>query len=424
MLRTFILLLTVSVYSQNNFESIDNFIYDYNKQRFEIWVKDSIYEFDLNKKFIDRYDNPLYSTIDITAIQTIYGHKNELLVTNGSGNVFKNKNRLDNSNIDSFFTNSITFEYNDTVFKLGGYGYWTKFKGIIYLDKNQKTWESYYLNKIDKKYKGILSPKISKIDNHQYLIFGGKIFDDINPLDEKTNMEVYLLNMLKKQITKYGDSKLDFQGRKVESKDLILNKKGITSLDWDKNKTSYYLTSWTSKVDLNYNIYLVNNEFYFIKEQDGLFNLSSAPNEIQNLKEFKLGEIFSKRRFDSFFILILVIIITILFLSYRRYNMIIIKKNKIKYRYKNISITKEQNEILFELIKNQKITTNQIHKIINTSELHPNHIYRLIPEIMSDIEKTIKLLTNSKLHVFSVSKNKMDRRIKEYRLNPYYRIKN
>ena len=230
--------------------------------------------------------------------------------------------------------------------------------------------------------------------------------------------------MIKKQITKYGDSKLDFQGRKVESKDLILNKKGITSLDWDKNKTSYYLTSWTSKVDLNYNIYLVNNEFYFIEEQDGLFNLSSSPNEIQNLKEFKLGEIFSKRRFDSFFILILVIIITILFLSYRRYNMIIIKKNKIKYRYKNISITKEQNEILFELIKNQKITTNQIHKIINTSELHPNHIYRLIPEIMSDIEKTIKLLTNSKLHVFSVSKNKMDRRIKEYRLNPYYRIKN
>ena len=424
MLRTFILLFTVSVYSQNNFESIDNFIYDYNKQRFEIWVKDSIYEFDLNKKFIDRNDNPLYSTIDISAIQTIYGHKNELLVTNGSGNVFKNKNRLDNSNIDSFFTNSITFEYNDTIFKLGGYGYWTKFRGIIYLDKNQKTWESYYLNKIDKKYKGILSPKISKIDNHQYLIFGGKIFDDINPLDEKTNMEVYLLDMIKKQITKYGDSKLDFQGRKVESKDLILNKKGITSLDWDKNKTSYYLTSWTSKVDLNYNIYLVNNEFYFIEEQDGLFNLSSSPNEIQNLKEFKLGEIFSKRRFDSFFILILVIIITILFLSYRRYNMIIIKKNKIKYRYKNISITKEQNEILLELIKNQKITTNQIHKIINTSELHPNHIYRLIPEIMSDIEKTIKLLTNSKLHVFSVSKNKMDRRIKEYRLNPYYRIKN
>ena len=160
MLRTFILLFTVSVYSQNNFESIDNFIYDYNKQRFEIWVKDSIYEFDLNKKFIDRNDNPLYSTIDISAIQTIYGHKNELLVTNGSGNVFKNKNRIDNSNIDSFFTNSITYYNNDTILKLGGYGYWTKFKGIIYLDKNQKTWESYYLNKIDKKYKGILSPKI------------------------------------------------------------------------------------------------------------------------------------------------------------------------------------------------------------------------------------------------------------------------
>ena len=424
MMRTFILLLTVSVYSQNNFKSIDNFIYDYNKQTFEIWVKDSIYEFDLNKKFIVRYDNPLYSTIDISAIQTIYGHKNELLVTNGSGNVFKNKSRLDHSKINSFFINSITFEYNDTIFKLGGYGYWTKFKGIIYLDKNQKTWESFYLTKIDEKYKGILSPKISNIDNHQYLIYGGKTFDDRNPLNEETNMKVYLLDMFKKQISKYGDSKSDFQGRKVESKDLILNKRGITKLDWRKNKMSYYLTSWTSKVDLNSNIYLVNNEFYFIEEKDRLFNLSSSPNEIQNLKKFKLEEIVSKRRFDIFFILILIVVITILFLSYRKYNMIIIKEDKIRYRYKHISITKEQKEILFELIENQKITTNQIHKIINSSELHPNHIYRLIPEIMSDIEKTIKLLTNSKQYVFSVSKSKMDRRIKEYRLNPYYRIKN
>ncbi len=31
---------------------------------------------------------------------------------------------------------------------------------------------------------------------------------------------------------------------------------------------SYYLTSWTSKVDLSSNIYLVNNEFYFIEEKD------------------------------------------------------------------------------------------------------------------------------------------------------------
>lgn len=424
MMRIFILLLTFSVYSQNNFESIDNFIYDYNNKIFEIWIKDSIYEFDLNKNLKGRHYNPLYSTIDISSIQMIYGHTNDLLAVNGSGNIFKNENRIDNSNIDSFFTNSITFEYNDTIFKLGGYGYWTKFKGIIYLDKNQKTWESYYLKKIDEKYKGILSPKISNIDDHQYLIYGGKTFDNRNPLNEKINLEIYLLDMLKKQISKYGDSKSNFQGRKVESKDLILNKKGIKSLDWKKNKMSNYLTSWTSKVDLNFNIYLVNNKFYFIEKKDRLFKLSSSPNEIQNLKvSNSIGIIRNGTEQVAYGVLICLILFGI-FLIYKKYNTISIGKDKLRYRFKSISITKIHHQILCEIIKNNNITTNQIHKVINTKDLHPNHIYRLIPEIMSDIEKSIKMLTNSDQPVFSISKNKMDRRIKEYRLNPQYRIKN
>ncbi|MCH1539541.1 MAG: hypothetical protein L7S43_06165, partial [Flavobacteriaceae bacterium] len=86
--------------------------------------------------------------------------------------------------------------------------------------------------------------------------------------------------------------------------------------------------------------------------------------------------------------------------------------------------TRIHHQILYEIIKNNNITTNQIHKVINTKDLHPNHIYRLIPETMSDIEKSIKILTNSDQPVFSISKNKMDRRIKEYKLNPHYRIKN
>ena len=236
MLRIFLFLLTSSIFAQNNFESIDNFIYDYNKQRFEIWVNDTIYEFDLNKNLIDKYKNQLYSKNDISSIRTIYGHKKELLVKNGSGNIFKNENRIDNSNINSFFTNSISFEHNDTIFKLGGYGYWTKFKGIIFFDKIQKTWESYQLSNIDKNYTGILSPMFSKVEDNQYIIFGGKTFNEKNPLNEKVNREIYHLDMSKKEIVKHGNSKLIFKGIQIYSKNIILNKTELTVLDWKKNE--------------------------------------------------------------------------------------------------------------------------------------------------------------------------------------------
>jgi hypothetical protein len=64
-----------------------------------------------------------------------------------------------------------------------------------------------------------------------------------------------------------------------------------------------------------------------------------------------------------------------------------------------------------------KITTNQIHHIISNKELHPNHIYRLIPEVMRDLNKTLVLLLSNNNLVFSVSKNKTDRRIREYAFN-------
>lgn len=424
MLRTLIFLIITSVYSQSNFETIDNFIYNYSKQRFEIWVKDSIYEFDLNKNLVGRRINLLLPTIDISSVRTIYGHKKELLVTNGSGNIFKNENRIDNSNIDSFFTNSISFEYNDTIFKLGGYGYWTKFKGIVFFDKIQKTWEPYQLSNIDKNYTGILSPMFSKVEDNQYIIFGGKTFNEKNPLNEKVNREVYHLDMSKKEIVKHGNSKLIFKGIQIYSKNIILNKTGLTVLDWKKNEYFNYKNTWSHKVNLNYNIYLINNQFYFIEKRNQSYLLSSFPNEIENFKISYKGKITDNYISNFIYILLIILILFIVISINKRYDTILIKKNKLSYRFKKISTSKEQNEILFELIRSQKITTNQIHKIINTKELHPNHIYRLIPQIMLDIEKSIKILTNSDQPVFSISKNKIDRRIKEYRLNTYYKIKN
>lgn len=425
MMRIVFLLLTISVYSQKKFKSIDNFTHDYNEKTFEIWVKDSIYKFDLNKNFIEKYFNPLFMSIDIRSIQTIHGHKNELFVSNGSGKIFnKKEGRIDSSNINSFFTNSISLEHNDTIFKIGGYGFWTKFKGIVFYDRYQKTWESYQLSNVDKNYLGLLSPKISKIDDNKFLIYGGKTFDEKNPLIEKPNHEIYLLDMSKKEIVKHGDFKFSLQGKKVESQDIIINKNEITVIDWKKNKLFKYNSSWSQKVDLEYNIYLLNNKFYFIEKRENSYILSSSPDEIKNLKVSNSIDIISDETEQIIYVVLIFLFLFGLIFIYKKHNTISIGKDKLRYRFKSISITIKHHQILCEIIKNNNITTNQIHKVLNTKDLHPNHIYRLIPEIMSDIEKSIKILTNSDQPVFSISKNKMDRRIKEYRLNPHYRIKN
>ncbi len=87
-------------------------------------------------------------------------------------------------------------------------------------------------------------------------------------------------------------------------------------------------------------------------------------------------------------------------------------------------IDQEKEEILSILLKDRKISTNQLFNIISSKDLHPNHIYRLIPEVMNDLSNTIKLVTRKNEEVFSVSKNKKDRRINDYVLNQSYVFKN
>ena len=100
-----------------------------------------------------------------------------------------------------------------------------------------------------------------------------------------------------------------------------------------------------------------------------------------------------------------------------------IHKNHLRYRLSKIGINETEFKIIKVLSLNQKITTNQIHNLLDTKDLHPNHIYRLIPEVMRDLSKSLNLLTSKNKTVFSISKNKTDRRIKEYVLDDEYKLR-
>ena len=54
--------------------------------------------------------------------------------------------KIDNSNIHNFFLNNVNFIKNDTLFKHGGYGYWSQSNFITYYDELTKEWEIYTIS--------------------------------------------------------------------------------------------------------------------------------------------------------------------------------------------------------------------------------------------------------------------------------------
>ena len=113
----------------------------------------------------------------------------------------------------------------------------------------------------------------------------------------------------------------------------------------------------------------------------------------------------------------------LIYFYFKKFNQIKLHKTHLQYRFKKLGINEFEYEIVKVLSLNQKITTNQIHGFLNTKDLHPNHVYRLIPEVMRDLAKTFNLLTSNNNLVFSISKNKTDRRIREYLLAKEFKIR-
>jgi hypothetical protein len=426
MMRILLFLLTTTVFSQNEFSTIDNFLYVENE--IQVWSNDSIYRFNENLRLIDITRNPIIVSSDKTSsISHVGNNSRNYYLSNGSCDVYDSQfNRLSSSKNSNFFNNSSSFIRNDTIFKFGGYGFWTSFKQLIYFDSKNKDW-NYYNLMIPKEFDGLFSSEVFKIDEYQYLVYGGDKLNHENSLINVPNKNIYSIDFKNSELKDLGESNIDFSGRKINFEDgtsLNLQKNSITILDWKNNTLKKYNTNFTHRVSLDYRIFMINEVIFYIEKNNKGYVLSSSEIDINNLKIIEERQIFKTTSNVQYLIyIILLFLLFIFYYLFKDFNMIRVRNHSIRYRFVVFNIESEKEKILSVLSKDQKISTNQLFEIISSKDLHPNHIYRLIPEVMNDLKKTIQLVTRKNEEVFSVSKNKKDRRISDYVLNRSYVLK-
>jgi hypothetical protein len=415
------------VSSQEPFKTIDNFLFDSSNGVFKIISGDSIFSYDSNKNLVHKAKF-LENDYDVKALFPLVNKSFSYYPSNETGVVVDSKlKRIDNTKTKNFFMNSRFFVNNDTLFRVGGYGFWTKYRGVSYYNASKNNWHAYTLNSIDENYVGVLNPLLTKLENNIYLVYSGVVFDDKNPLHEYANNNVFKLDLNKKQISYEGNSSIALNGKPVftdNTTTMILRKTGLIILDWKNNLVKKFNTSWTPKVFQKFNVFLVEDEFYYIEQNKGTFKLASSKYNFTELKPFFVSEIIKVNRIKYLGIgLACFGVLMLIYFYFKKFNQITIHKTHLQYRFKKLGINEFEYEIVKVLSLNQKITTNQIHGFLNTKDLHPNHIYRLIPEVMRDLAKTFNLLTSNNNLVFSISKNKTDRRIREYLLAKEFKIR-
>ena len=350
---------------------------------------------------------------------------------NGSGEVYKMDNRslkrIDQSTIENFLIGSDVFVFNDTLFSYGGYGYWTVFKELIYLDNTTSQWELYSNIQSDGRF------------NHQtfidkdkaYFVGGYSLGTDTNQNDvQKRKIEFY--DFTDKSFKSLGNSISFFQGKKINNdlgENLLFQKnKRLLQLNFEKNNViEYFENSLFSKISLDYECYFHRGNFIFISENQNKKYLNVIPQELilsQKVAEYELLENNNNRTLKILGSALLAAIIFFL-----GYYLISSKKslrlgqNIVYYGFNKKPVNNIQYEILREIFDKGKIYSSQIDSLIFDVNLSRASNFKKKDLSLKELDQLLRLLTGLNERVIIKKETKLDARIKIFVLNEKIKIR-
>jgi hypothetical protein len=148
--------------------------------------------------------------LEISNTKLVFKKSTPYLVSIGSGMVWELTNdsikRIDNSFDHKMSYRSDIFVKNDTIFKFGGYGFWSARNFFTYFSETTNEWEFYNINK-----KSYLPPGLSHFNSTLvgdfYFVSGGTSIDLHNGTEYIENNKVWRFDFKKKLWVDLGTSK-------------------------------------------------------------------------------------------------------------------------------------------------------------------------------------------------------------------------
>ena len=207
--------------------------------------------------------------INLDLYELIVKNKEYYFLNNASGLVYKIEkgilNRIDNSLDNRLLKDSNIFQHNDTIFRYGGYGFWSQRNFIIYYDENLNEWEIYNTKNNSYTPNGSYKGIYFKNENDIYFIGGEKV-DELNKLESIDNDDVIRFNFESKSFEFLGKLNFNFNVYSLIVKDdegfVVNNGSQIAYIKPIENKILLY-----NKTPLQLNIKsspnkITNNYFY------------------------------------------------------------------------------------------------------------------------------------------------------------------
>jgi hypothetical protein len=320
------------------------------------------------------------------------------------------------------------FMYNNTIYRYGGYGYWTSNNKLTFFDPNTQEWQ--IINSANGIYPGGSHNSFHKILNDKLYVIGGS---KVNPKDLNTNLkndELWSFDFKTKKWENLGvlSQNIEYVIPSFVINDNIFKTTKSTLQEIDlKNSLlkEYALNPLIQKSSQNHLPFVHKDNIYLWIQYDSGLKLVKTKLDALNFNLINEQALVNNLNIIILNILIVISCIGILifvFYSRKKFknnsNKLIFKNNKITSKDGFLKLNTLENEILILLINNDfSITNDKLTNNFYNADLDRSQNIRNINKFISDLNLKLKTMLNSNNDILYKTINPLDKRMKILFLN-------
>ena len=331
--------------------------------------------------------------------------------------------RIDNSDIKNFLIGSCIFIKNDTLFRHGGYGYWSSSNFFVYLDNTTKEWEIYNISNTSSKARAVHS-HLSIDTGDEFYFFGGSGLHNNGVRDSFSNDEVWSFNFKTKEWHFLGKSKTDFGSYPanfiIDKSIYIINALGrLYRVDVVENElTEFKINPFIYLFQIDVSPVFYKDHLYYLNKK-GI--VKKAAFKTLSNKVLKTTTFYEKEKgYNSLLISAGFVFLCLLFIVVYEYlklrSSLVISKNGLKYKSKFVQLDSVAIAII-ELVIIKEVEFSVITELVRKEHLSKIQNERNRNQYLEDINLKIKLLTGFKSDFLIISKSTFDARYKSVIFN-------
>ena len=365
----------------------------------------------------------------------IWQNNTLLLSEKDGGKVYAFENdslvRRDRSDIVHWQSDSSLFHRNDTIYKYGGYGYWTTSNALTYLNPISKGWEVISFNSKTVPQSAYI--QIDHLSKSDLIIYSGYHINEHDRLNSvpvnavwsyhfKSKIWKYLGESDIKEIAAYKKIKGDF----IETFEVFDTQKGLIKIDPYNNRVTYYKENPIYfKVAINQNLPLFkyNGFYYYYNSNDlDLVLTKVAENEFIP-KETSSGALFVNNRNSYYLMAISILLLFSLGLVWlilkkrkKKKKTLFVFEHKISFNRKEAFLEPSEYLILKTLIVNPALESAQILSLIYNESLTKSHNEKRKNTLIESLNLKLSYVIGGSGAPIASEKSPEDKRIRIYSL--------